>query len=158
MGNLQTIQLVGDLTDIVATSSSSGLGMFSAVDRGEQEAVKFFNEHIEEVMRVIPPENLLVFEVKEGWAPLCRFLDLPVPDFPFPNINDTAAIDTRRKSLKRTSYTFIVVLPASICLASWYFNVRDVKKFIGMGVGYVLSLGMMKIVNDGSLMKKGKES
>ena len=36
----------------------------------------------------IPPEQLLVFEVKEGWEPLCRFLECPVPDEPFPRTND----------------------------------------------------------------------
>jgi hypothetical protein len=37
----------------------------------------------------IPSDRLLVFQVKEGWAPLCKLLNVPVPDTPFPNINDT---------------------------------------------------------------------
>ena len=41
---------------------------------------------------LVPPKQLLVFEVKEGWAPLCKFLQLPVPDIPFPNINDAGEI------------------------------------------------------------------
>ena len=40
----------------------------------------------------VPPKQLLVFDVKEGWAPLCKFLQLPVPDTPFPNINDASEI------------------------------------------------------------------
>ena len=40
----------------------------------------------------VPPGQLLVFDVKEGWAPLCHFLELPVPDIPFPNINDANEI------------------------------------------------------------------
>ena len=35
----------------------------------------------------IPPERLLVFDVREGWEPLCRFLDRPVPSSPFPRTN-----------------------------------------------------------------------
>mmetsp|Transcript_19009 Transcript_19009/g.53612 ORF Transcript_19009/g.53612 Transcript_19009/m.53612 type:complete len:132 (+) Transcript_19009:3-398(+) len=38
----------------------------------------------QEVMTAVPPEQLLVFNVKEGWGPLCRFLGMPVPDKPFP--------------------------------------------------------------------------
>ena len=38
----------------------------------------------------MPADRLLVFEVKEGWTPLCKFLGLPVPDTPFPNVNNTA--------------------------------------------------------------------
>ena len=33
-----------------------------------------------------------MFDVKEGWEPLCKFLDLPVPDEPFPQVNDKEEI------------------------------------------------------------------
>ena len=36
----------------------------------------------------IPKEKLLIFNVKEGWKPLCKFLQLPVPDENFPKAND----------------------------------------------------------------------
>ena len=36
----------------------------------------------------IPPERLLVFEVREGWGPLCKFLGVPVPADPFPRVNE----------------------------------------------------------------------
>ncbi|MEM9284139.1 MAG: sulfotransferase family protein [Verrucomicrobiota bacterium] len=32
-------------------------------------------------------EDLLEFRVVEGWAPLCEFLDQPIPDEPFPKLN-----------------------------------------------------------------------
>ena len=35
----------------------------------------------------VAPERLLVFDVADGWAPLCGFLGLPVPDEPFPRTN-----------------------------------------------------------------------
>ncbi|MBW4573892.1 MAG: hypothetical protein KME08_01255 [Aphanothece sp. CMT-3BRIN-NPC111] len=54
----------------------------------KQHALKVFDQHIEEVKRVVLPERLLVYQVKEGWKPLCRFLDVPVPDQPFPHLND----------------------------------------------------------------------
>ncbi|HEU5431041.1 MAG TPA: sulfotransferase [Thermomicrobiales bacterium] len=48
--------------------------------------------HIQSVRETIDPERLLVFEVKQGWEPLCAFLDMPVPEGePFPHVNDTAA-------------------------------------------------------------------
>ena len=46
------------------------------------------NAHNEEVKRTVPADRLLVWSVKEGWGPLCEFLELPVPDEPFPHIND----------------------------------------------------------------------
>lgn len=42
-----------------------------------------------EVRAEIPPTRLLVFDVAEGWEPLCRFLGLPVPDEPFPKVNSS---------------------------------------------------------------------
>ncbi|GGK73618.1 sulfotransferase family protein [Sphaerisporangium melleum] len=52
--------------------------------------VQRFQAHIEEVKATIPPERLLVFEAREGWEPLCAFLGVPVPDEPFPRVNDAA--------------------------------------------------------------------
>jgi Sulfotransferase domain len=59
-------------------------------------ALLVFSEHIREVQETLPPERLLVFDVSEGWAPLCEFLDVPAPvDEPFPHINDTEAFQHR---------------------------------------------------------------
>jgi hypothetical protein len=53
-------------------------------------AIEIFNRHTQEVRDTIDPARLLVFDVKEGWAPLCHFLEVPIPDQPFPRLNDTA--------------------------------------------------------------------
>ena len=59
-------------------------------DRAHCQAV--FNRHNQAVCAAIVPERLLVFDVKEGWGPLCAFLDVPIPvDEPFPHANDAAA-------------------------------------------------------------------
>ena len=46
-----------------------------------------FNAHNEAVKQTIPSDRLLVFEVKDGWQPLCHFLGVRVPDEPFPRTN-----------------------------------------------------------------------
>jgi hypothetical protein len=43
----------------------------------------------QEVQATVPPERLLVWSPAEGWEPLCRFLELPAPDVPFPHLNDS---------------------------------------------------------------------
>ena len=48
----------------------------------------WFERHNAEVERTIPKSRLLVYEVAQGWGPLCRFLDVAVPDEPFPRLND----------------------------------------------------------------------
>ena len=52
-------------------------------------AIAVYERHAEEVRRTIPPGRLLVYEVAEGWGPLCRFLGLSEPAEPFPRANTT---------------------------------------------------------------------
>jgi Sulfotransferase domain len=60
-----------------------------------EHAQGVYLRHIDDVKRRAPPERLLVYEVRDGWQPLCRFLGLPVPDEPFPHVNATEAFRAR---------------------------------------------------------------
>ncbi len=70
-------------------------------------AIGVFNRHIQEVRDTIDPARLLVFDVREGWEPLCRFLEVPVPTDPFPRVNDTAStqamIARMRESFRKST-------------------------------------------------------
>jgi Sulfotransferase domain len=50
-------------------------------------AIAVYRRHNEAVKAAIAPERLLIFDPAEGWAPLCRFLGVPVPDTDFPHTN-----------------------------------------------------------------------
>ena len=65
-------------------------------------ALEVFKRHTQEVCEAIAPARLLVFDVREGWAPLCRFLDVPVPDEPFPRLNDTATTQTMIRMMRES--------------------------------------------------------
>lgn len=54
-------------------------------------AIAVYRRHNAEVQAALPPDRVLVWRAADGWAPLCRFLDVPVPEEPFPRINDRAA-------------------------------------------------------------------
>ena len=49
--------------------------------------VEFFDRHAADVVGAIPAERLLVYQVSDGWEPLCEFLQVPVPNVDFPKIN-----------------------------------------------------------------------
>lgn len=51
--------------------------------------IDVYQRHNEEVQRTIDPERLLVFEISQGWAPLCRFLGVDNPPGPMPRVNST---------------------------------------------------------------------
>lgn len=50
-------------------------------------AIAAYRANNQRVRETIPAERLLVFHVADGWEPLCEFLDVPVPDEPFPRSN-----------------------------------------------------------------------
>ncbi|WP_324751801.1 sulfotransferase family protein [Roseovarius sp. Pro17] len=56
-------------------------------------AIAAFHAHNARVTDAFGPERLLTFEAKDGWAPLCQFLDMPVPDEAFPHINSKEEFD-----------------------------------------------------------------
>ena len=55
---------------------------------GDKSVVLYeYQKRIDDVKEAIPADRLLIFDVTEGWVPLCKFLDLPVPDGDFPRSN-----------------------------------------------------------------------
>jgi hypothetical protein len=57
---------------------------------GQDELATAYAAHNAAVKAAIPADRLLTYQVKDGWDPLCRFLDVPVPDEPFPRTNHRA--------------------------------------------------------------------
>ncbi|GAA2997081.1 sulfotransferase family protein [Actinokineospora diospyrosa] len=53
-----------------------------------------FEAHNAAVRAGVPADRLLVYAVGQGWEPLCGFLGVPVPDEPFPHLNDTASFQS----------------------------------------------------------------
>lgn len=70
-----------------------GRGILAPADRTFTDAglAAAFEAWNERVKSSIPAERLLVWDPKEGWGPLCEFLEVPVPDEPLPRVNDTNA-------------------------------------------------------------------
>ena len=50
-------------------------------------AIAAYRLRAEQVRAAIPPERLLVFDVADGWEPLCHFLGHKIPKTAFPNTN-----------------------------------------------------------------------
>jgi hypothetical protein len=61
-----------------------------------QHVIRVFEQHIADVKDAIPPSRLLVFNVRDGWGPLCEFLEQKAPDEPFPQVNERAAFRRKR--------------------------------------------------------------
>ena len=87
-------------------------GTFDGRFEDKHHAIEVFNAHNEEVRRRVPKDRLLVYEVKEGWDPLCAFLGVQEPDKPFPHLNDAAEMRRRILVLRASS----LVVPVALVL------------------------------------------
>ena len=67
--------------------------------------IRRFEAHNAEVQETVPAEKLLVYSVKEGWEPLCTWLDKPIPDIPFPHSN--AGMDDVRAKIRAGVVQFL---------------------------------------------------
>ena len=91
-----------------------------------------YERHNQHVMDHTPPQQLLIFNVKQGWGPLCKFLDCPTPktadgdgDVPFPHskVNDKAALLKLKKTFLMAVYGWIPLVVVSLSggvVGAWY--------------------------------------
>lgn len=55
----------------------------------KQEIIAAYNRHVAMVKAAIPADQLLIWDVSQGWEPLCRHLGVPVPERAYPRSNST---------------------------------------------------------------------
>ncbi|NQV56055.1 MAG: sulfotransferase family protein [Rhodospirillales bacterium] len=75
---------------------------FGASYDDRSAGIKAYRKHVEDVKASIPAERLLLLDITEGWEPLCRFLEIPIPEGPFPRANSSTEFwdDDIRQELK----------------------------------------------------------
>ena len=86
------------------------VGLFKNKFSDRESAKLVYYEHIRSVKKTIPADKLLIYHVKEGWGPLCEFLDVEVPEIPFPKVNDTAEMLRKFAIIKMMPYVFMLSL------------------------------------------------
>ena len=77
-----------------------------------EHAQNFFEQRLEQVKAAVPQEKLLVHAAADGWEPLCAFLEVDVPNIPYPRLNESAKIKRFIRILEVLNY-----LPFGILLA-----------------------------------------
>lgn len=60
-------------------------GRFEGRFEEREFAINNFLRHAEEVKKHVPEDKLLVYDVNDGWEPLCKFLGVDMPQNPFPH-------------------------------------------------------------------------
>ena len=88
-------------------------GAFDGRFEDRRHATEVFERHNAEVIESVPKDRLLVYEVKEGWGPLCEFLEVEAPDKPFPHLNDSANF----RKMTSVGFSAALAVPAALALA-----------------------------------------
>ena len=65
----------------MAAAVIKNTGFVEGVDR--EQFITNFMAHNDAVKRIIPARQLLIYEVKSGWQPLCEFPDVAYSQSPF---------------------------------------------------------------------------
>jgi hypothetical protein len=88
-------------------------GLLNAEDTSAEWMSSAMARYEAEVQQTVPSDRLLVWSVADGWEPLCEFLEVPVPDMPFPHLNDSKEFGNR------------IVDGAMIALQEWIAQSRQ---------------------------------
>ncbi len=78
-------------------------GIFDGRMDEKEHVIGVYLAHNQRVIDSVPAERLLVFEAASGWAPLCEFLDCPVPDEDYPSTNTTAEFQQRIAAMREAA-------------------------------------------------------
>lgn len=97
---------------------------FDGSPQDRERATEDFERHVREVRERVPAERLLVYEVKQGWQPLCEFLGVEAPrDEPFPHLNEGEQVSKlmRRVMLSELAPRLgkAVAFASALALGSW---------------------------------------
>ncbi|PYI08309.1 hypothetical protein BO78DRAFT_395706 [Aspergillus sclerotiicarbonarius CBS 121057] len=86
-----------------------------------------YREHYALVRRLTPPDRLLEFKLGDGWGPLCEFLGKPVPEVPFPHLNEKKWLDEKvqivlQRGMKRLAWKVVLWFLAPLLAATLLYK------------------------------------
>ena len=93
-------------------------GIFDGRFADRDHAVAVFERHVAHVRATCSPERLLVFDVAEGWEPLCAFLEVPAPSTPFPRLNDAKTMRRLIAAVRWGTQAIPVMVAAAV--VNWF--------------------------------------
>jgi hypothetical protein len=64
-------------------------GAWRGTNGDPKKMAEAYDRWNQEVKDTVPEDRLLVWDPKDGWEPLCEFLEVDVPEQPLPHVNDT---------------------------------------------------------------------
>ena len=85
-------------------------GVFKGRFKDREYAIQVYQKNTDAVIDSVPSDRLLIHSAKEGWEPLCKFLEVPVPETQYPWVNDSKSQKRRIMFLKALKWLPLLVL------------------------------------------------
>ncbi|KAK4904415.1 hypothetical protein LTR49_026125 [Elasticomyces elasticus] len=77
-----------------------------------KEGEQWYHDHNQMIRDLVPPKELLEFNAKQSWLPICEFLERPVPAAHYPRTNESAlfkkTVDGRWERFKLQKYSYFL--------------------------------------------------
>ena len=82
-----------------------------------------YRAHYAAIKSTVPRDRLLEYKLGTGWEPLCKFLEKPVPDVPFPHVNEANVLDAAfgafiSRALKNALFNVTIIIGAGAIVAA----------------------------------------
>ena len=90
--------------------------------KNDEDRMKKFDEWNQSVIDYVPKERLLVYQVKEGWEPLCKFLNKPMPNRSFPYKNKTKNMGHMSRFIN-VMFVILICIIIGIIISSVFWGV-----------------------------------
>lgn len=92
--------------------------------RSELGGPELLQIHEDYVRTSVAKDRLFFYDVSDGWEPLCKILNVPVPDEPFPRANDSGAMQEFFEGIvKDAAMRWVALLGALALLLAFYLLV-----------------------------------
>ena len=91
--------------------------------KSDEERKNKFNEWNQSVIDYVPKDRLLVYQVKEGWEPICKLLNVPIPKIPFPYLNKTKNMGHMSRFIN-FMFFIIILITIGIIISSVFFGIQ----------------------------------
>ena len=90
-------------------------------EENKEDYIYHYRKHIEEIKRIVPKDKLLIFDVREGYQPLCKFLGVPTREESLPRLNEMTRISRFIMAFDLFSWGLIIAVPILITVPVIYF-------------------------------------
>jgi len=89
----------------------------------DKEKMQKFNDWNQSVIDYVPKDRLLIYKASEGWEPICKFLNVNIPDIPFPYKNKTKNMGHMSRFINAMFIILIIGIVSVIC-SSIFWGVK----------------------------------